>query len=108
MNDGKTPETDAALCRYDGIVATFRGQPIVAADFARKLELERDQARADLEQADQARITNGELYTRATLELAELRKDKELLDDLTSRPVYIESFSRDTARSILNMIRSIK
>ena len=47
-----TPETDKSLCRYDhpawpgGRKFTVNDQPVVLAEFARKLERERDELRA--------------------------------------------------------------
>ena len=79
MNTTKTdtPETDgwAGDCG-NAYSIQFNGKAtseLVPADLARKLERERD---------------------AALRELAELRADKERLDWLEKRPVYMENFTR--------------
>lgn len=93
MNDGTTSETDRAeRVMLDGAWP----EKIVRSDFARKLECERDQARAELSAIAKAvNFAEGVPYQaplservkaavehaeQLKAELAELRKDKERLD----------------------------
>ena len=48
-----TPETDAArITEKNGCIATVCGKSVVPADLARRLERERDELRARLEEAE--------------------------------------------------------
>ena len=63
-----TPETDAALCRYDhpawpgGRKFTVNEQPVVLADFCRTLERERDAALRVIEQIEERYIDGCDTY----------------------------------------------
>jgi cell division septum initiation protein DivIVA len=92
-----TPRTDAQILRYRASTlcpseeARFEGAQVVTADFARDLERENAELRAELAEAKSANTAMNEAYVRLgnahrrTLEWAEqdnaeLRKDKARLD----------------------------
>lgn len=86
MND--TPETDAAEMPIDR-VDTIASRPccVVTADFARKLERERDKARNLVQSGIRARASLNEALDKTLHDLREQREQNAKLCDIAERAI---------------------
>lgn len=76
-----TPETDAEIKTTDYLT----GEPVVVADFARKLERERDEARKHLAAANKGAEINAHINHSLAAKLAEAKRERDEMREYAER-----------------------
>jgi hypothetical protein len=94
VNDKPTPETDAA--QHEGLLRTNSiPMQVVTANFARKLERERDEAREDLESEKNTRNAIIEKGLKLERQLREVQEALEYIANAGLSARHIEDYAKE-------------